>query len=253
MIITAPARAKDYETALDSVSVVIPAHNEVDSIESVVRGFWRDVACELKHGELVVAEDGSTDGTKEVLARLARELPIRVISGDARKGYLRGVRDALRAAEREWVFFSDSDGTHDPKDFWKLHAKAAEGFDLVAGAKERRQDARYRLWFSAGYNGLVRRAFGVTIPDVNGGFKLMTGAIAKEIAPRVRHLPYGFSTELVIRAQHAGARVASVPVKHYARSHGRADQFEPGAMPRVVWRQARGLLALHRELSGEMP
>lgn len=247
-MMVAPSRAEPATAALRSVSVVIPVHNERDVIEDVVRGFWTEVVSKLPDGELVVAEDGSTDGTKEILARLAREIPIRLVSGPARKGYLRGVRDALLAAEKEWVFFSDSDGTHDPRDFWALAAKAAEGFDLVAGEKRDRQDPPYRLAFSRAYNALVRFAFGVRVRDVNAGFKLLRADLARAVAPDVKHLPFGFSTELVIRAEARGARVASVPVAHLARTTGRADQFEPSAMPRVVWRQARGLWRLKREL-----
>ena len=84
----------------DSLSIVLPVYNEAATIERVLRELATKVANKLGDVEFIVAEDGSSDGTKDVLARLAPELKLRLVTGAARKGYTRAVQDASAAQFR---------------------------------------------------------------------------------------------------------------------------------------------------------
>ena len=243
--------SRQNKTNLDemTVSLVIPVHNEAEVIEKVVKGFYNEVILSRPRSQLLVVEDGSTDGTKEILGRLSREIPMTLISGEVRKGYLRGLRDALLQAKGDIIFYSDSDDTHDPKDFWKLYGELT-AHDLVCGIKLNRQDPVYRKLLSLFYNLLVFARFGIYIRDINSGFKIMKRDVLESIVPEIRHLKYGFSTELVIRAHRKGFAISYVPVQHYWRTTGTADQFEVSNIPTVIKTQLQGLESLKREMEG---
>lgn len=241
-----PSSTSDRD-APPPVSVVIPVHNEVDVIEDVVRGFLDEVVAKMPEAELVVAEDGSTDGTKELLASLADELDFRLVQGAERKGYLRGLQDALLAARGQWVFYCDSDATHDPADFWALW-DAREDADVVAGVKRGRKDPFYRKIASWFYNRYISVKFGFRVRDSNAGFKLLRGQVVDEVVPEVTHLKLGFSTELLVRAHAHGYRMVQVPVRHFERPGGEADQFPLTRMPKIGWQTYRGLRRLKKDV-----
>lgn len=232
------------------LSVVIPVHNEVDVIEQVVRGFHEAVIQKLKGAELVVAEDGSTDGTKELLARLSKELGFRLIAGPVRKGYLKGLQDALMAARGECVFYCDSDATHDPKDFWLLWERRADA-DIIAGVKRDRKDPAYRRIASWFYNRYISLKFGFRVRDSNAGFKLLRRPVVDGIVPHVKHLRLGFSTELLLRANGAGYKLLQVPVQHFVRPGGNPDQFPVRRMPKIAWQTYRGLRRVKRDIRAQ--
>jgi glycosyltransferase involved in cell wall biosynthesis len=152
------------------------------------------------------------------------------------------------SAQSELVFLVDSDNTLDPQDLLRI-LEYADRYDLVCGARMRRQDPLYRILLSRGYNLLVWAIFGIYVGDINCGFKLMRRGVVENIVPEVRHLKNGFSTELVIRVHAMGKSVKVVPVKHFRRMHGVADQFTIQRIPRVVYQTLIGFARLKSELS----
>lgn len=228
-----------------TLSVVLPVYNEADVIEKVVQDFYNKVIKKFPKSELIVAEDGSTDGTKDVLIKLQKSIPMRLVMGKERKGYFKGVKDALLLAKGDIVFYSDTDNTHDPKDLFKLLEKIEE-YDLVMGVKLHRNDPLNRILFSRIYNLLIYLMFGIYIKDINAGFKLMKREIVEEYMPKIKYLKYGFSTELVIRVKNDGKRIVGVPISHFKRETIKADQFK--ITSNVILMQLKGLLKLWLEL-----
>src|SRR5215204_4259008 len=103
------------------LSVVAPVYNEEEGIEAVVR-YWVEVLEKEKvSAEIVLANDGSTDGTKAILERLEKQIPIlRVISYAPNRGYGYALKTAIHASTGELVVTLDSDGQFDLADFPKL-------------------------------------------------------------------------------------------------------------------------------------
>lgn len=232
---------------MKSLTVVLPVYNECGAIESVVKGIHEEIIRKYPGSTLIVAEDGSTDGTKEILRKMSRKIRFRLVMSGERKGYLKAVRDALLLAGTDLIFFMDSDGTHDPKDFWKLYEKIGEA-DVVAGVKESRHDPFYRILLSRLYNFLLGAVFGLWMKDSNAGFKLMKKGVVKKIVPQIKCLKYGFSSELLIRTKHAGKRIVPVPVKHFPRKEDKPDQFAIGRIHKVIFEQVKGIVKLRLEL-----
>lgn len=229
------------------LSVVLPVYNEADIIENVIKSYYREIIKKFPNSELVIAEDGSTDGTKQILKKMKIKIPIKLSLGSKKKGYLRACRNALESANGELIFFSDSDGQHNPKDFWNLYKKIEE-YDIVMGSKSNRKDPFYRKVLSKMYNISVLILFGKYFPDINCGFKLMKREIAENVIKNIKYLKYGFSTELVIRANKMGYKITDVPVRHIARKYGKAEQFAPSKLPKVLYEQLLGLAKLKLEL-----
>ena len=225
-------------------AIVVPAHNEGPTIEAVLRDYTTEVAAKLG-SEILVCEDGSTDDTRDVLARLSGELPLRVVTSEARLGYGGGVKRGLLLADGDILFFSDSDGQYDPRDFWHLRERM-EGADMVIGVKTQRQEAPHRIVLSKGFHLLVKLLFGIRLRDIDCGFRLIRKEILEDVLREVHDLPYSFWAELTIVASLKGIRIAEVPVSHHSRLYGNTTIYQPRRLPGILLLQMRGLLRLRR-------
>ena len=101
-------------------SIVMPAYNEEEIVEKTVREWYGEVISRIPGSELIVVNDCSKDGTGEVLARLAREIPaLRPLTPERNGGHGRALRYGFDHVTQDWVFQTDSDRQHLPSDFWK--------------------------------------------------------------------------------------------------------------------------------------
>jgi len=225
------------------ITIVIPVYNEAKVIEEVIRGFYTKVMRRLENAELLIAEDGSTDGTKTILARLKEEIPFTLVTGETRKGYTRAFKDALSIPKTGLIFFSDSDAQHDPEDIFAL-LQTIEGQDIVSGYKSPRKDPLHRIILSLGYNGLINLLFGLKMKDIDSGFKLIRREVIDAVLPSVKSFNYCVMSEFILRANLAGYRIKEVPVKHFARKAGGTAIFQPAKLPGIVLGLIKNLIEL---------
>lgn len=230
---------------LGGISVVFPVYNESFIIEQTLRNYIAEMEGRVEDFEVVVAEDGSTDDTKAVLERLARELPLRLFMSDERKGYQKAVIDAISHATKPWIFVVDSDYQFAAIDFWALEP-FRRTHDVILGIKSPRKDPMYRVFLSWGYNKLMKGFFRVPYQDMDTGFRLFRREIAEEIAPVIQHMSF-FTAEFVIRAHYAGYRIKQVPVRHYARKIGSTNIFYISKLFLICFQQFAGILKMKQE------
>lgn len=206
-----------------ALSVVAPVYNEVAGIERVVR-HWVAVleGAGIGPAEIVLANDGSTDGTGEVLARLARELPcLRVVTSHPNHGYGFALGNAIAASRGEVVVTLDSDGQFDLADAPSLLAVYRErGLDFVTGYRVKKRDDALRVAADRGLNLLVRGLFGVALRDTNCAMKLIRGDLARAL--RIEARGYPTPTEITLKLVTLGAKTAEAPVSHAERLAGRS-------------------------------
>ncbi len=214
------------------ISLIIPVHNEVDIIEQVIRNYYKEVISKIPGSEFIVAEDGSVDGTKEVLQKVAKELPITLVSSDQRKGYAKAVWDAFKLPKNDIIFFSDSDGQHSPGDFWKL-ITFIEDFDIITGYKFPRQDTSMRCFISSVMNFIIWIIFGIKMRDINCGFRVMKRKVIDSVL-KDRIISDFISTEFIIRVYEKGYRVAEVPIRHYSRPYGDSRWLSAKKLPKII-------------------
>jgi glycosyltransferase involved in cell wall biosynthesis len=167
----------------DSVTIVVPAFNEGDSIGRVVR----ELRAAADWQEVLVIDDGSTDGTGEA----AQHAGARVIRHPYNKGNGASVKTAIRAAASEWIAIVDADGQHRPEDAARLVARLGE-YDLVVGARDPRTQATAgRRAGNAVLNWLASYLTERPIPDLTSGFR---AARREYLVEFIHLLPNGFST-----------------------------------------------------------
>ena len=226
---------------MESVSIVIPVYNEAGVIAQVIQGFYDRIMKSYPQVRLIVAEDGSVDGTKQILQRLSQQIPFELVTGETRKGYTQAFKDALGLVKTALVFFSDSDGQHDPADFFKL-LDEFERHDIVSGFKCPRRDPFHRILLSWGYNTLIWSLFGLKMRDIDSGFKLIRQEVIHEVLPEVKDLKHCVMSEFILKAHLRGYRIKEIPVRHYPRPNGTTNLFQPHKLPGIVFNLIKGLI-----------
>ena len=200
------------------ISVVVPLLNEERSLETL----HDEIAAALEPldepFEVVFVDDGSTDGSMGVLTRLNAETT-HVVVVQLRRNF--GKAAALQAgvleARGDVIVTIDADLQDDPAEIPRLLEKLEEGFDLVSGWKEHRNDPLLRRLFSRVFNRTTALISGVRLHDVNCGLK----AYRAEVLQGMRI--YGELHRFIpILASYRGFRIAEVPVHHRPRPHGRS-------------------------------
>lgn len=214
------------------LSVVIPVLNEREAVEPLLAEIEAACSADGLEWEVVWVDDGSTDGTTEVLERLAHEhRRVRVVRLRRNFGKSAALRAGFDETRGAVVVTMDGDGQDDPAEIPALVAKLEEGYDVVSGWKQRRRDPTFKRWGSRIFNRLTARLSGVPLHDVNCGLKAYRG-------PAVRALElYGEQHRLIpVLGFQRGWRVAELPVHHRPREHGHSKFGTE--------RYARGLLDL---------
>ncbi len=201
------------------LSVVVPMYNEVGNVRPVVEAVRLALEPEGPW-ELIVVDDGSTDGTREELERAAGDDDrIRAIILPRNRGQTAALRTGLREARGDAVVTMDGDLQNDPADIPRLVRTLYEGFDLVTGFREERKDPMItRRIPSVVANRIIRWITGVSIRDNGCSLK----AYRRELVDRL-YLYADFPRFIpALAVSTAGARVTEVPVRHHARRSGRS-------------------------------
>ena len=233
-----------------SLSLVIPVHNEALNLVRVVPACLNALSMISHDWEIILVDDGSSDGSVQVASRALGDQSsrLRVITHGGRLGYGLTVADGLRAARMDYVGFMDGDGQFDPADL-KLLAGLMPTADLAAGRRQRRADPVYRLVIAGVFNLLVRLLYGVRFQDVDCGLKLMRREVLEAAEPLLARSAL-LNTELYFKARRAGFRIEQLPVHHYPRVAG----VRSGARLIPILRAIRDLVRLRvRLLRGWKP
>lgn len=237
---------KHEEREKAEISLLLPVYNEVETIENTILEFYNEIGTKIPL-EIIVAEDGSTDGTKEALRRLSNKIPMKLILGEQRKGYIGGVKDGLSQVTTDYVFFVDSDGQHVASDFWKLY-KMKDSYDMIIGRKIKRNDPPHRILLSKVFHLMIRCIFRLPIRDPDHAYRLIKRSAINSIAEDVHLLPYSFWTEFTVRAFRKGFDIVELPVIHKRRLNGDTHLYELSKLSQIVISQLIGMSKLWNEL-----
>jgi glycosyltransferase involved in cell wall biosynthesis len=200
------------------LSAVLPAHNEVGKLEEAVRQTKQALADCCSSYELLVAEDGSTDGTAELASRIATEDPsVRHIHSDTRLGKGGALTRAFQSARGDILFFMDVDLSTDLAYLKPLiNAIRDEHFDLAIGSRRLKGSVVTRSLkrgtMSAVYNALVRLILHSKLRDHQCGFKAGRTVVLLRLLTEIEDTHLFWDTELLVRAQRNGYRIKELPV-----------------------------------------
>ena len=201
------------------VSIVVPMMNEEENVVPLVEAV-RGALLEWPTWELILVDDGSSDDTRKRIAEFSREDPrIRLVALARNYGQSTAMQagfDHVRG-DVDVVVTMDGDLQNDPRDIPLLLDKLAEGYDLVAGYRVRRQDKlvtrKIPSWIA---NLIIRWITGVSIRDNGCSLK----AYRRDLLSRIRLYSEMHRFIPAIAAGMAGARIAEVGVRHHARARG---------------------------------
>ncbi len=220
--------------ARPDVEVLLPVHNEAESIESTVREIYAALSPRVAL-RFIICEDGSVDDTKQVLRRLSQELPIKLLMSDARKGYSRAVMDGMKALEAEYLLCLDSDGQCDPQDFGKFW-EARERQDVAIGWRVNRSDNFLRKALSRTFYGVYQLLYRVPVHDPSCPFVLARRQVIERVAPELGEMKQGFWWEFMARIHRRGFSLREFPVNHRRRSAGQTQVYRLSRMPGIGYR-----------------
>jgi len=222
-----------------SITVAMPAYNEAENIEAMIEDVIRVMDRLADDYEVIVVDDGSSDGTAKVVTSLGQRYPqVRLVQHEVNQGYGAAVFSGLTSASKELVFFTDSDRQFDLQEIEKLLDLIHEA-DLVVGYRAPRRDPFMRKLNGWGWSALVTLLFGYTARDIDCAFKLMRREVIEQIMDKVASRGATFSAEFLVRAKRAGFRVREVPIHgHRPRVAG----SQTGARPDVIIRAFKELI-----------
>jgi glycosyltransferase involved in cell wall biosynthesis len=199
------------------LSVVVPVYNEVENLEPLLEELSAVLLAEPRTFEVIVVDDGSRDGTSELLRTLTADRPwLRAVFLRRNFGQTAAFDAGFRAASGDLVATLDGDLQNDPRDIPAMIAKLDEGFDMVAGWRRKRSDGMIlRKIPSRIANWMIRKVTGTRIHDLGCSLRLYRREVTDELRL------YGEMHRFIsVLADSMGARIAEVEVKHRARRAG---------------------------------
>jgi glycosyltransferase involved in cell wall biosynthesis len=228
--------SEPHETATDlplvrpELSIVVPIYNEVDSIPRLIEAIVDSLKDTNLSYEIICVDDGSTDASVALLREKATTTPnLRAIFLRRNYGQTPAMSAGFNHARGRVIVTLDGDLQNDPADIPLLLAKLEEGYDLVSGWRENRQDAALtRLLPSKIANWLIGKITGVKIHDYGCSLKAYRSELVADM-----NLYGELHRFLPALAFIEGARITEMPVRHHARRYGKS-KYGLGRTFRVV-------------------
>ena len=211
------------------LSVIVPVYNERNTVVEVVR---RMRAVELPDGierEIVVVDDGSTDGTRDVLRQLG-DSTVRIVVHEGNRGKGAAVRTGLALATGDYVLIQDADLEYDPDDWPRLIAPITRGRARVVYGSRFTGERRNMLllhWIGNRVLSLVTNVlFNSTLSDMETGYKLVDRKLLNDLALRSDH--FDIEPEITAKILKRRIRIYEVPISYMGR------EFDEGK--KITWR-----------------
>ncbi len=221
-------------------SVVIPAFNEAARLPRYLDDVLTYFDGRGEPYEVIVVDDGSTDGTADLVEVSAAAHPgLRLIRLDRNRGKGAAVRHGMLAARGEYRVFADADGATPIAELKRLEPVLATSADIAIGSRGLADPAvslttrRHRVLAGRIFNWLVARLGLRGVADSQCGFKAFRGTVADQLFGALETRGFGFDVELLLRAQAHGYRIAEVAVNWADQAGSKVGVLRDG--PRMMW------------------
>lgn len=196
------------------LSVIVPVYNEVAHLDELLRA----VMASPVEKEVIIVDDGSTDGTREKLRALPQMENVRVVFHDKNRGKGASIRTALEHARGEYVLIQDSDLEYDPADYPALLEPLLSGkSNVVYGVRPDRPGRGLRFYLGAKFlTHLTNFLYGTDIHDEATCYKVFRRSVLKRMELKCRR--FEFCPEVTAKLCRLGETIAEVPISYNPRS-----------------------------------
>jgi glycosyltransferase involved in cell wall biosynthesis len=239
---TSSDSGNSVKVAAPLLTVIVPVYNEVNTLETIL-----DRVCDSPvDKQIIVVDDGSTDGTAELIKRLADWSPIEVHFHEQNRGKGAAIRTALEHAAGKYTIIQDGDLEYDPEDFPKLLEPLLAGeADVVYGSRylNRENSFKGRRRFDFGVkllNRVVRLLYGVRITDEATCYKVFSTSTLRSMDLQCKR--FEFCPEVTAKACRLGLKFTEVAIRYSSRgvSDGKKIRIADGvAALQMLWRSRR--------------
>ena len=203
------------------ITIIIPVHNEERRISKSISRTVRFCADQGWDFQIIIAEDGSTDNTINVVREFESSLSstkiLYIVTSQQKLGKGAAIKNALSLAKKEYVAYMDADLSADPVEFQKLIENIGDS-DVVIGSRKLPGNLSpanrpiTRALFSFCFSFLFRTLFGIPVRDTQCGFKLFRREAAEILFNDLRTSKFAFDSEIIVKAFMSGLRVKEVPI-----------------------------------------
>ena len=240
------------------ISVVVPAYNEAGSIEPNLERIVEYLSAKFSPFEVIVVDDGSTDGTPQSVAQMARKEPrITVVAFPTNRGKGFVVRQGMLKAEGEHVLFTDADLSTPVEAIAKGLKGLEEGSPVVIASRRHAQSVivLHQAWAREAvgrvFNLVVRSLLSLPFQDTQCGFKCFSREAAREIFSLARMDGFAFDVEILVIARRLGYRVREIPVYWTDSLNSKVRPVRHlsrivGDLLKIYWNDRRGLYGPER-------
>ena len=228
--------------------MVFPCYNDRDAIGPLIRETRKILQSCCREYEIIVVDDGSTDGSPETLEKLGREIgELRLLFHEKNRGYGSTIRSGFDLVRFPYVFYTDGDGQYGPADMPLLIHRMREDVQIVTGYRGNRQDPWMRILGSRLFYGFVKTFAGISFRDISCDYRLMRKEVLDSLELEAEGGELGL--EILLKSHFLGYRVVEWPVAHYPRQHGSSAYFRPRVLAQTVkgvsgvfrWKKERNL------------
>ncbi len=210
------------------LSVIVPSYNEKNTIEDVIASIRE---CGIKNLEIIVVDDFSTDGTRDLLRQMVGKTVEKVLFHKVNQGKGAALRNGFRVATGDLVVIQDADSEYDPKDYMRLVDPFVSGrgdADVVYGSRYARSE-RYmikRFYHSAGnkFLTLLSNLFSdMALTDMETCYKMFRREIIQAIP--IKEDRFGFEPEITAKVAKMKCKIYEVPISYYPRSYNEGKKI----------------------------
>lgn len=235
-----------------TLAVVMPAYNEQDCIEDVVKQWTAYLDTHFPNeAKLIVINDGSKDKTGEILAQLAPHNATLHAVNQPNGGHGNAVVNGYRLAVElgaEFIFQTDSDDQFVTDDFMKLWAKRDQS-DFILGYRQHRFDAPFRLFVTQILRYSLFFIYGTLIQDSNIPFRLIKGSFMKRLLAQLpQPTPFAPNIFLAVMAKKSGQNLFNIPITHKSRMTGEVS-IQKMKLLKVCWQSFQELASFRLTLN----
>jgi glycosyltransferase involved in cell wall biosynthesis len=209
----------EYNHVIYSLTLIIPVYNEIKRLPKTIKRISEYCSSQSWDYEIIIAEDGSTDGTVNLIKDLlSKDDRIKLITNKERLGKGKAIKNGVAAANKKYVCYIDADLSSDPSEINRLLPYIYE-FDIVIGSRILRGDLPpierpfVRSFLSRCYSKLFRIMFRtVSVHDPQCGLKLFKSHVAKNVLSQVETTGFAFESEVLVKSSKMGLKIKEVPV-----------------------------------------